>query len=229
MLRKLKYLLAFLRNLAVQLLKKLLFTVLGRVVIVLLISIFFTSLLFGYVENKAELKFSVPEDNSKSFTQTSTTKIEDIKNLIPLLKLPISLLKFYIYAKNDIHVLNGEEELITHLDTNIPPYSTNVKTGETKQIFNQSMGIDDLGTVSIEHSIKPQNFDVSKYDSLKIANNSVYIFFIKPTYSSMFIAWLAVLVYLYGGLILISSWLKFLLTGSPVVEVIEEYIKKAPK
>lgn len=207
--------------------KKVFLTVTGRIVILFFIPILLTYILFSYIIHTTTTKTSITENGSELTNTIASTKIENIKNIIPFLKIPVSILRFYIYAKNDVHISHYDKEGITLLNTNVDgQYTRGIKIGESKKIFNQSLNMEELYKVSLEKSFEFQNYDTTKNGVPMPLDNSFYTIFIRPTLTSIFVALIAIVTLVYGVLILATSWLRFILIGSPLTEVLDEYQQK---
>lgn len=206
--------------------KKILF----RLILLISVPLLYWNYYFDLVENSYRINGNVFSEQSRKIKNGSlenipvskleietnfkplTNDVDEINTkILPLFKIPISSIKYKIFATNNVtfRTLKGDQ-ISTLLNTNI--------NGKTVQVYADSISPHELIELYSNNKITNSfEYDESKagasvYLSEKDTN---YFYSIKPTSLSSIIFFLALIFIWHALLLLINQWYKFV-TGEKI-------------
>ncbi|MDO8518219.1 MAG: hypothetical protein Q7S26_02945 [bacterium] len=148
-------------------------------------------------------------------------------------KMPLYFLNFDLYTINNIYVRDvAGNRIATALNFDINGlYTGGIKNGELRRIYGE------INATKLTNLQLPISRSVDIYPSkaigatstLVLENNSNYLLFILPSWWSFLLFWILSILFLYGLIVLFSLCLRFILIGSPMLDVFDKYHTKTEK
>jgi len=193
--------------------------ILLRFLILILLSFEITVWIFFNLQQTTQ---KINEFKGENEIRYSAVPLSDfLKGISPVFQIPLSFLRFDIYADNNATATSTDGQATSTL-LNIDilgKYIPGIKTGQTK-IIKENMSPYNLSGLSFERS----------FDSKNIATTTLqgtYALFLKPTYPTFITTWIIIDIPItYVFIVIFSSCLKFVLLGSPFVDTINEFREK---
>ncbi|MBI2109270.1 MAG: hypothetical protein HYT93_03790 [Parcubacteria group bacterium] len=190
-----------------------------RLTILLILSLVVNFWLFSYIQKSTEKLYFF--DGESEFSSPPIIFEEILNNISPAIQIPFPLMKFNVYATNNVED-TSDEFTATTTGLNIQifgKYSDNILTGNTEQIFKNFSPY--LSNLSFERSFKTSTGNTPE----KIEGH--FRIFLKPTVRTFFLILLLIITpVVYGFIRIFSSCLRFVLIGSPFTEVLTEFKKR---
>lgn len=200
----------------------------SRALFLLLVALWMNFAFFRYLKDATTIKYGLNQDKKISSRSTLVDLSGFSEDISSFVKVPVSLLRFNIYARNDVWGKKRDEKVPTLLNVQIlGNYINEIETGKVRQISKETIDISEIQNQNflIETSFKINSGDEDATPS-NLPEESLYYFYIEPTTMSFLFTWLAFVVLTNTLLIPVSSCFKFVLIGSPFFEVFSEFKKK---
>lgn len=215
-----------------NLFKKTFLTVRGRFIFLIFIPliinfIFYLIIYFGtynvYNIMDSSGIYSVPNKS-----ETQQTDISPFLNSFSqFTKLPIFLLNFNLYAKNDFALISTTGEKVPTL-LNIEAYEKytgGIKTHKSKIIYHNYNIVNVLSSYTFKKKFTLEDkYSLSEYYARDI-HNSNFSLYILPTPLTVILLWFSTILLLYSFIIIINLCIKFIVSGAPIADTYNEYIK----
>jgi hypothetical protein len=199
--------------------------------LLLIVFPFITSILFfGFISiNSAERFPAIPDKQLICIEQAQQINFDDfISQLSEIIKVPLLFVNFNMYALNEVTVIDPDGlKHATLLNINIEgKYTDSIATNSIRRL-RIGKNIREILTSSFifERSFKSKEFDDKILASLPPSDGSYYVIFLLPTIFSFIMVWLLSIVFLYGLIVVFGLCLKFIYTGSPIVEIFKDKIE----
>ena len=213
----------------VRFLEKFYSTAPRRFVILFVLPFLITLLFFSYIKIISQFKEGVKREGVEiSFFQDSQNRLEEIKNNVAWLgRIPDFAFRFNSYASNNVESRTGDKKLISLLNIDIGgKYIGGIKYKTTGLLLSDqdiSALSKSITSGSIVRSVNYQDYDDKKLGPPEIKIGSSYSIFILPTLNCFLFVYLLIITLVYAFVIILSSWLKFILLGDPLLKVTKEY------
>ena len=138
-----------------------------------------------------------------------------LEEVTPLAKIPIILMRFDVYARNNVLDVRNNVATSTNLNTDIRQKYITTKTGETNKVYD-NLYISPQFTFSISLRSTDGDYNDDFFRNL----SGEFEIFLKPTWDTLILVWLIFMVPLaHAFIVLSSSILRFILTGSPFTDI----------
>ena len=199
-----------------------LYSILLRALFLLIISFVVTSWLFSNIQRATQSKNVFDEKYEISYTPVPLTSF--LKDISPTFHIPLSFLRFDVYAYNNVTAkTNDGQATSTFLNINILQlYTGKIKTDQT-EIVRKNISSYNLSGLNYTRS----------FDTADIATTTLrgdYTVFLKPTQLTFITTWAIIIVpIVYAFIVIFSACFKFVLLGSPFMDVVKGFKKELTK
>jgi len=208
-----------------RLIKKLTLPALARLAILLVLSYLITLFYFSAIRQILELKLSYIDDFKikELHSNDLERKLDEFKKFeddLSFLKIPNSILKYNIYAKNNL-VARDQQDNVYNTIMGIKIINTEdyveISTGNSKRILDKSISAKNIYLYVPEYHFKTA--DENYTDKIVKQGEDNYYIFLKPNIVSFLIIFFISMTIVYGFFVILTKLINFVLYGDPFNEI----------
>lgn len=151
--------------------------------------------------------------------------IDYVSQFSQLVKLPLLFLNFNMFVKNNV-ISQNEKWESTSMLLNVTisgKYTGGIRTGDSRVVY-RNIHISKISTLTYQRSLDFANpAFINSSQNIFPKSGSNFVVYMFPNLSSVFLFWFCSVVLWYGFIVLFGLFLKFILLGSPIKEILHEY------
>ncbi|TSC70427.1 MAG: hypothetical protein CEO12_361 [Parcubacteria group bacterium Gr01-1014_46] len=199
-----------------------------RSLILFIIPLFFTTIILGIISyksiNRNDIFIQQPQNIQNKQRLDLVYYFDQLSKLV---KIPFSFLTFYVYSQNSVQATNvdgSRQNTFLNIDV-LGIYTDGIQTGKMRRVYGPVNIVNFTGT-PISTSFRVSNASTT----IPLNDHAYYYIFLIPTFISFLVLWISLVFVWYGLIVIFGLWLKFLLFGSPIKEIIDDFteLKQIP-